>query len=50
MNFTWDSRKARANLSKHRIPFEEAITVFFDPLAKAVHDPDHSAEKRNPRL
>jgi uncharacterized DUF497 family protein len=31
MDFEWDSTKARANKAKHRVTFEEAITVFFDP-------------------
>jgi uncharacterized DUF497 family protein len=31
MDFEWDSTKARANQAKHRVTFEEAITVFFDP-------------------
>jgi uncharacterized protein len=35
MRFTWDSRKARANLRKHGISFEEATTVFLDPFADA---------------
>lgn len=31
MDFEWDSTEARANKAKHRVTFEEAITVFFDP-------------------
>lgn len=45
MNFSWSIKKAKANLAKHRISFEEAVTVFFDPLAKAVNDPDHSHDE-----
>lgn len=41
--FTWDERKASANLRKHRIAFEEAATVFVDPIAREYDDPDHSA-------
>ena len=33
MEFEWDSRKARINLRKHDVAFEEAATVFDDPLA-----------------
>ena len=42
MNFTWDSRKAQNNLRKHRVSFSEATSVFGDPLAATVSDPDHS--------
>jgi hypothetical protein len=40
--FEWDREKARRNLRKHRVSFDEAVTVFFDPLAATVDDPDHS--------
>jgi hypothetical protein len=40
--FEWDSRKAEVNRRKHRVAFEEAITVFADPLARIFDDPDHS--------
>jgi uncharacterized protein len=43
VNFEWDPRKARVNRRKHRVPFEEAITIFGDPLAATYPDPDHSA-------
>lgn len=47
MEFEWDSRKAAANYRKHNVPFQEAATVFGDPLAITFEDPDHSmAEKR----
>ena len=47
LRFTWDPAKARANLSKHGISFEEAETVFSDDNAVLVPDPDHSgAEER----
>ena len=42
MKFTWDPKKARANLLKHGVSFEEAATVFADPLARIHDDPDHS--------
>jgi uncharacterized DUF497 family protein len=43
LEFTWDERKASANLKKHGVRFEEAATVFIDPLARLFDDPDHSA-------
>jgi uncharacterized protein len=42
MRFEWDREKAATNLRKHGIPFEEAISVFYDPLAATFPDPDHS--------
>ncbi len=39
--FEWDARKARANLRKHRFGFEEAVTVFADPLSATVDDSLH---------
>lgn len=47
MTFTWDVRKAAANLKKHGIDFREAATVFYDPLSVTFPDDDHSeAEQR----
>lgn len=37
-----DSRKARSNLAKHGIAFEEAGTVFGDPRSRTIPDPEHS--------
>lgn len=42
ITFVWDDRKARSNLAKHGISFEEAQTVFFDEDARLIDDPDHS--------
>jgi uncharacterized DUF497 family protein len=42
LNFEWDDNKARINLAKHRISFEEASTVFGDPLSLTIADPEHS--------
>ena len=42
MEFEWDEEKATANLAKHRVSFEEAKTVFDDPLYVDFYDPDHS--------
>lgn len=45
--FEWDKAKAAANAKKHGVTFEEASTVFGDPLAILLGDPDHSiAEHR----
>jgi uncharacterized DUF497 family protein len=43
VEFEWDARKAAANLRKHRVPFEEAATVFGDFLSITAPDPAHSA-------
>jgi uncharacterized DUF497 family protein len=40
--FEWDKQKAKINQRKHNISFEEASTVFDDPLAVNFDDPDHS--------
>ena len=45
VNFEWDRDKARANLSKHGLSFEEASTVFADPLSMTIIDPVHSSGK-----
>ncbi|MDD5170837.1 MAG: BrnT family toxin [Syntrophales bacterium] len=45
MRFEWDSKKAIANLKKHGVTFQEAATVFGDPMAITFQDPDHSAEE-----
>jgi uncharacterized DUF497 family protein len=42
LHFCWDDRKAVINKRKHGITFEEAVTVFVDPLARVYDDPDHS--------
>jgi len=42
LRFEWDSEKASDNLSKHGVSFEEAATVFRDPLSATGPDPDHS--------
>ena len=44
--FEWDAKKANENLKKHGVGFEEALTVFADPLASVFDDPDHSADER----
>lgn len=44
--FEWDPAKAEANLKKHGVTFEEAVTVFADPLALNMADPSHSADEQ----
>ena len=46
VRFRWDENKAARNLAKHRISFEEATTVFDDPLSDTFPDPDHSVEEQ----
>ena len=41
-NFEWDPHKAQLNHKKHGIRFEEAATIFRDPKALTIFDPDHS--------
>ena len=45
LRFEWDPEKAAANLTKHDVSFEEALTVFSDPLARIFDDEDHSSEE-----
>jgi uncharacterized DUF497 family protein len=42
LHFTWDPAKARANVAKHGISFEEAETAFSDENAIVLPDPEHS--------
>ncbi len=46
LSFEWDEEKAKANLKKHRVGFDEATTVFTDPFSMTIHDPDHSADEQ----
>jgi uncharacterized DUF497 family protein len=43
LQFEWDPKKAKANLRKHGVSFEEAMTIFADPLARIFADQEHSA-------
>ena len=45
MRFEWDGDKAAANVRKHRVSFDEAVTVFYDSLAATFEDPDHSGDE-----
>ena len=42
LRFEWDSRKALLNKRKHQVTFEEASTIFGDPLSITIPDPAHS--------
>ena len=46
LEFEWEPKKAEANLAKHGVSFEEAITVFADPLARIFDDAEHSHTER----
>ena len=46
VDFQWEAVKADTNARKHRVGFEEALTVFADPLARIFDDPDHSAREQ----
>jgi uncharacterized DUF497 family protein len=43
--FDWNREKAEYNLRKHGVSFDEASTVFDDPLHRTIDDPDHSIEE-----
>lgn len=46
INFIWDKNKAKLNLVKHNLSFEEAATVFADPLAFVFDDVEHTRTKQ----
>lgn len=46
LNFRWDPQKAAANYTKHKVSFEEALTVFNDQLAFIFEDEEHSEMER----
>ena len=45
MRFEWDPAKAESNIAKHGVTFDEAATVFDDPYARVIDDPDHSLDE-----
>lgn len=45
LSFEWDQRKAEQNLKKHGVSFEEAATIFADPLSLTIPDPVHSDQE-----
>jgi len=46
LDFEWDEAKAGQNFENPGVPFSEATTVFADPLAITISDPDHQDESR----
>jgi len=45
VDYEWDHDKGESNLEKHGVSFEEADTVFIDPLYIDFYDPDHSVDE-----
>ena len=45
MEFIWDNKKAKSNVTKHGVSFEDAKSVFLDDYARLKHDPDHSIDE-----
>lgn len=45
MQFEWDPKKAVANERKYEVTFQEATTIFSDPMALTFSDPDHSFDE-----
>ncbi len=45
IKFDWDEEKNIANIKKHKISFDEALTVFYDTTALIIDDPDHSVDE-----
>jgi uncharacterized protein len=45
LTFEWDEEKSKGNLRKHGVSFDEAKTVFNDPFAMTIPDPEHSAQE-----
>jgi len=44
--FEWDKKKAKVNIQKHKVDFEEAKTVFYNPLSKIFDDEVHSIKEK----
>lgn len=45
MQFEWDREKATKNTKKHKVTFDEAVTVFYDPLSATFIDEDHAIDE-----
>jgi len=45
VRFVWDEEKNRENQRKHRVSFEEAVTIFAGLPLQVFHDPDHSIDE-----
>ena len=43
--FEWNPAKAKKNIEKHQVSFNEAATVFGDPMSITFYDPDHSIDE-----
>jgi uncharacterized DUF497 family protein len=43
--YIWNKKKAMGNILKHRIRFEEAVTVFYDPFSIDAYDDEHSIDE-----
>jgi uncharacterized DUF497 family protein len=46
MQFEWDPKKAKQNLIKHGVSFDEAVAAFYDPLSATFDDPNHSENEQ----
>ena len=46
MQFEWDREKEKKNLKKYKVSFDEAMTVFYDPVSATFDDPDHSVDEQ----
>jgi len=46
MQIEWNREKAEKNIKKHKVSFDEAMTVFYDPLTATFDDPDHSLNEQ----
>ncbi|WP_310416116.1 BrnT family toxin [Chamaesiphon sp. OTE_8_metabat_110] len=46
MSFEWDEEKAKSNIAKHDVSFDEATSVFDDPLFLTFADPEHSIQEQ----
>jgi uncharacterized protein len=46
VTFEWDARKSASNLATHGVAFDEAVTVFADPLARLEDDDRHSVSEQ----
>lgn len=44
-NYEWDPLKAHSNIKKHGVSFEQAATVFLDPLALSITDKEHDEDE-----
>ena len=45
VRFEWDEAKNETNISKHKVSFQEAQSVFYDPYARVLADPEHSEDE-----